>query len=298
MSRKVTIATVSMAMELRKVSSRDDNLNYIAETVGQIARVKPDAICLPEGFPIVNLEKEGLVSEKDLTLLTTLAKKHKAYIISSIYHKRNGKIYNSGMVIDKSGKIAGHYDKIHPTEGEMELGVTPGNKNQIPIKTGFGKIGIQICFDANWHEGWKDLADKGAEIIFFPSAFPAGKMLESMALLNQVYIVPSIWSLHSGIIDNTGKRIIQTDRFSYWVWSTIDLERSIFHWDFQEDRTKKILAKYGDKVKIETFGNEAWFALEPASTDISIPKITKEFNLITRKDYLKRADSARNKYLR
>ncbi|MFH0796553.1 MAG: carbon-nitrogen hydrolase family protein [Candidatus Omnitrophota bacterium] len=298
MARKIRVASVSMAYEFRKVRKREDNLNYIAETVAEIASIKPDLICLPEAFPIAGLDKAEKVSEKDTELLCNLAKKYCTYLVGSIYEIRGGEIYNTALVVNRKGEIVGRYDKIHPTEGavgELGKGILPGKKEQLPVKTDFGKVGIQICFDANWPQEWQGLVEKGADLIVFSSAFPAGTILNSIAVLSKVYIVPAIWSLHSGIIDNTGRWVVQTDRFSFWVWAAIDLERTVFHWDYQEDRVKEMRRKYGDKLKIETFGPEAWFVLEPTVPEVSIPDIVREFKLITYRDYIKRATEAQDR---
>jgi len=263
--------------------------------VAEIASIKPDLICLPEVFPVAGLDKAEKVSEKDTELLCNLAKKYCTYIIGSVYERRGGKVYNTALVTDRKGDIIGRYDKIHPTEGEMKEGVLPGKKEQSPVKTDFGTVGIQICFDANWPPEWQDSVERGADLIVFSSAFPAGTILNSLAVLNKVYIVPAIWSLHSGIIDNTGRWVVQTDRFSLWVWAEIDLERTVFHWDYQGDKVKAIRRKYGDKLKIETFGPEAWFVLEPTVPDISISDVAREFKLVTYRDYIKRATGAQDR---
>lgn len=295
MARKVKVAAVSMAYEFRKPEKREDNLDYIAETVSEIALIEPDIIALPEIFPVAGLPEEEKILGSGKELLSDLAKKYKTYLLGSLYEEREGKVYNTAIVVNREGEIIGQYDKIHPTEGELEKDIIPGRKDQLPIKTDFGTIGIQICFDANWPEEWHNLANRGAEIIFFPSAFSGGKILDSLALLNQVYIVPSIWSLDSGIIDNTGRWLVKTDRFSRWVQATIELERTVFHWDFQENKVKEIRRKYGDKINIETFSPEAWFVLEPNVPETSISDIIREFKLVTYRDYIKRAAAAQDK---
>lgn len=285
-----------MAYESRKAQKREDNLNYISRTVAEIAKIKPDLIALPEVFPGVGLDPKEKILGPGKELMVDLARKYQTCIVGSLYEKRGGKIYNTALVVDRKGGIAGRYDKIHLFGPEMtEHGVTPGRKDQLPIKTDIGTIGVQVCFDANWPHEWERLVDTGAELIVFSSAFPGGKILDSLALLNKVYVVPATWSLDSGIINNTGQWVVKTDRFSWWVWSEIDLERTVFHWDFQETKTREIAKKYGNKIKIECFGSEAWFVLEPNDREISIDKIIKEFKLVTYRDYIKRATTAQDK---
>ncbi len=286
------VVAISMAYEYRKAEKIEDNLNYIENILKEAKNIKPDFVALPEVFGYVGIELkkrkiEDYVKIKDF--LKDIAKKTNCWICGSSYDIDRGKIYNRCFFVNRKGEIIGKYDKIHPTESELEKGVYPGEKNQRPVETEFGKIGAFICFDANWHYDLKYQIDNGAKLLVFSSAYPAGKILNAISLLYQTFIVASIWSLKSGIIDNTGRWLKKTDRFSYWVWEDINIDRTVFHWDYQGDRIKKIIEKYGDKVKIETFGDEAIFTIEVFDKNLSIEKIKKEFNLVTYEEYIKRA---------
>ncbi|MBC7320460.1 hypothetical protein H5T89_07420, partial [bacterium] len=62
-------------------------------------------------------------------------------------------------------------------------------------------------------------------------------------------------------------------------------------WDFQHDKPLEILKKYGDKVKIESFEDEALFTVEPLTEEIKMEDIIREFNLLTYKNYIARAEN-------
>jgi len=108
--------------------------------------------------------------------------------------------------------------------------------------------------------------------------------------LYDVPIVASVQMMPAGILDGAGRWLARTDRFSWWVSATLDLERTVFHWDFQGEKLRAVRAKYGARVRIETFGEEAWFALEPAAPDVSIPEIAREFGLVTHREYMARVE--------
>ncbi|MGB9677305.1 MAG: carbon-nitrogen hydrolase family protein [Candidatus Ratteibacteria bacterium] len=291
------IVSVSMAYEYRRVKKIEDNLTYIENIFKDIKNINPDFVVLPEVFAYVGIEfKKRDIDRWQMIkkFLKDIAKETNTWICGSSYDVVDGKMYNSCFFLNRKGEIVGKYDKIHPTEIEIEKGIYPGKKCQKPIETEFGKIGAFICFDANWHSDLKYQIDNGAKLLAFSSAYPAGKILNAISLLYQVFIVAAIWSLTSGIIDNTGKWIIKTDRFSHWVWTNINLERTVFHWDFQGEKIKKIIEKYKDRVKIETFGDEAIFTIEVLDRKIPIEKIISEFNLVTYNDYLKRAELRQN----
>ncbi|MCX7795566.1 MAG: carbon-nitrogen hydrolase family protein [bacterium] len=290
---KIKVATVSMACEYRSPASVEDNLSYIENLLKDISNIKPDIIALPEIFPYVGLPikaRDVKDTDKIKRFMSDLARRYDTYLAGSTYDRKDEKIYNSILVFDRKGELIGKYDKIHPTEPEMEDGVFPGAKDQKPIDTEFGKIGCQICFDANWSSFWKYQVDNDAKLIIFSSAYPGGRMLNSIATLFNVFIVASTWGLKSGIIDKIGRWRVKTDRFSYWVWDKIELDTEIFHWDFQHDKPLKILERYGDKVRIESFEDEALFLVEPFTEDIRIEDLIKEFNLLTYRNYIARAE--------
>ncbi|MCM8772956.1 MAG: carbon-nitrogen hydrolase family protein [Candidatus Omnitrophica bacterium] len=293
------VVTISMALEFRKVKNIEENLDYVKNLFEEIKNISPCFVVLPEvfafaGLPCLykNIKKEEI--EKVKNFLVDIAKKTNCWIVGSTYDMEKDKIFNRCFFINRKGEIVGKYDKIHPTEDEMENGIYPGSKKQLPTDTEFGKIGAFICFDANWPENLKYQIDNGARLFVFSSAFPGGRILNSISLLYQIFIISGVWHLKSGIIDNTGRWIKRTDRFSYWVWADINIERTVFHWDYQGDKIKEIIRKYGDKVQIETFGDEALFTIETLDKNLSVSQIIKEFSLVTYKDYIKRAERKQN----
>lgn len=291
MARKVKVVTVSMAVEFRKSINREENREYILRTAREIASLKPDIICLPEAFMIAGCWREAqLVDPTDRDVMFDLAARYGTYVVGSLYEEKQGCLHNTVLFIDRKAQIIGRYDKIHPTEEEMHRGVVPGKKDQLPVETEFGKVAAQVCFDINWPEDWQRMADNGATIIFFPSSFPGGQLLQTLAAINQVFVVPATTGVYSGVIDNTGRLVVKCNYLIWWVSATIDLERTIFHWDYQEDKVTQIHKKYGDSVKIEVFEHEARFVLESNDPEVSIHQIAGEFGLVPFRDYIKRAE--------
>jgi predicted amidohydrolase len=73
------------------------------------------------------------------------------------------------------------------SESEV-TGVIPGN--ELPVfETDFGPVGILICFDIGWHETWRALAEKGAKMVVWQSAYDGGFLLNAYAALNVYYVV-------------------------------------------------------------------------------------------------------------
>ena len=159
------VRVVTISQEGLKMGTKD-LLEPTMARLNQAASFHPDIACLPEMFS--NRAPEpvpGPVTEK----LAAWAREHSSYVIFGLRTKKGGIIYNTAVLMDRKGQIIGQYNKIHPTDGELKDGTTPGEDVGPPVfKTDFGTIGIQICFDVNWREEWRHLKEQGAQIVFWP----------------------------------------------------------------------------------------------------------------------------------
>ena len=85
--------------------------------------------------------------------------------------------YNTAAVIDADGTYLGKYRKQHipQTKGFWEkFYFRPGNGGYPIFETAVGKVGVYICYDRHFPEGWRALGLNGAEIVFNPSATHRG----------------------------------------------------------------------------------------------------------------------------
>src|SRR5262249_29509810 len=128
----------------------------------------------------------------------TLASKHKAYIIAPMDLAESGPggmtYSNAAVLFDRKGEVAGIYRKVHPVAvlgtDALEAGVTPGR--EYPVSDcDFGKLGIQICWDVQFEDGWAALAEKGAEIVAWPTASPSTAHPASRAALHRYFVISS-----------------------------------------------------------------------------------------------------------
>ena len=111
-------------------------------------------------------------------MMQKLAAQHRMVIIVPIYEEtETGVYYNTAAVFDADGSYLGKYHKTHIPQvaGFWEkFFFKPGNSNWPVFDTAYGKIGVYICYDRHFPEGWRALALNGAEVIFNPSATVAG----------------------------------------------------------------------------------------------------------------------------
>jgi predicted amidohydrolase len=82
------------------------------------------------------------------------------------------RIYNSAIVIDRSGALIGVYRKTHLFHFERTV-FSPGDTGfkvfDLQTNSGVFKLGVMICYDWRFPESARSLALQGAELIAIPS---------------------------------------------------------------------------------------------------------------------------------
>jgi beta-ureidopropionase len=107
-----------------------------------------------------------------------LAAEHGIVLVLPVYEQEQpGVLYNTAAVIDADGTYLGKYRKHHlpQVHGFWEkFYFRPGNLGFPIFETAVGKVGVYICYDRHFPEGWRALGLAGAEIVFNPSATSRG----------------------------------------------------------------------------------------------------------------------------
>lgn len=290
--REVWIATVSQnRMEARSVEEMSRKMLVRME---EVLPYEPDIICLPEVFPFANLSQDrpplAEAAEAPIGAIAQpfadFARKHRCHVVCPVYTQHENQFYNSAVFIDDQGKLLGAYHKIHPTLGEIDSGIEPGPLQAPVFETRFGKIGAQICFDIEWQDGWNSLQHNRAEIVFWPSAFGGGAMVNTMAWQHHYIVVSSTRKGTSKICDITGQEVVSTGHWDQWVCGPVNLEKAFIHtWPYCR-RFKDITAKYGRRVRIQNFHEEEWSILESRASDVRIADVMKEFEIQTHAEHI------------
>jgi len=296
MPRKVRIATVALLNAGGPMV--EDNRARICALIEQAAAEKPDIICLPETFLEMGVDFQSLDQVAEMVpgpttdLVAKYAQKYGCYVICPLTAIHGDKYMNDSVLIDRQGQIMGSYSKIHPVvEGSeftsLEKGITPGSDVCV-FDTDFGRIGLQICFDINWPEIWVELKRKGAEIVFWSSAYDGGKHLSIHAWNNNYYVVSAVKSRYARIIDIMGEVLAITGTRDPVVAKTIDLDVGLYHTDFNGSQIALIRAKYGPDVTMRIWHEEGLFTIESNREDLPLADIAEEFILDPLDEYLAR----------
>jgi beta-ureidopropionase len=270
----------------------NDLLAPTLERLNRAGSFHPDIACLPEMFS--NRDPEavpGPVTER----LSAWAREHSSYVIFGVRTKKDDRVYNSAILLDRKGQIIGQCNKIHPTEEELKDGTTPGEDVGPPVfKTDFGTIGMQICLDVNWRDEWRHLKEQGAQIVFWPSAYPAGRQLPALALWNEYYIVSSTKDGAAHIYDITGEVLAASGKYQDWAGAALPLGKRLFEVDYNAAKAQAIQQKYGAKVQVTWYHDSDWFTLASLDPELSVEEIVAEYGLTPLDEYIAKSTKVIN----
>ncbi len=295
-----TGAKMTSRREVRVLSVTRQGVESEDIVGGMIEQIKSapydaDIICLPESFSTsVKTAEEvpGMLTEK----FGVIAKELASYLICPMHISREGRVFNSAVLLDRRGEVVGQYDKIHPVSTECEAGVTPGNTPPPVFETDFGTIGIQICFDVNWLKEWEVIKQQGAEIVFWPSAFIGGRMLSAMAWMFKYYVVGCCRRDPSQIYDITGDLIASSGSWEHWAYAVLNLEKALIEIAYNSRILRELKRNYGDKVSVEYYHDEDWVIIESRTPELRISDLLAEYDLIPHWDYIKNEEELQDRY--
>jgi predicted amidohydrolase len=223
--------------------------------------ILPESVVNPSGGTALDraIPLEGQVKET----FGELARKHHAYILVPLDMLEvgpAGKIAsNAAVLFDRKGDVAGIYRKAHPVayvnSDSLEGGITPGPEFPV-FQCDFGRLGVQICWDIQFPDGWDSLARGGAEIVAWPSASPATVLPAARAAAHRYYVVSSTWRDNSTIYEPTGMIAAQLVPPARVLVHQIDLSYAIMGWSSFLRNGEALRDKYGDRVSFHYSSRE------------------------------------------
>jgi beta-ureidopropionase len=308
--REVWVAAISLK-GLWPEETIEQRMKKVLERMENVYAFEPDIICLPETINIswVNetitlqeVAEDETIPGPITTMLAEVARKQHCYITCPIVTKKDGRFYNSSILLNRQGKVDGVFHKVHPTSTETipgayykSGGITPGPIRSSVCKTDFGTLGMQICMDADWLDGWHSLKEDGAEIVCFPSQGPYSNTLRNRAWVNHYYIVSGTGE-DAQIIDMTGDVIASDGEFARWVCAPVNLEKEFLHLWPHTLKFNDIQKKYGRKIRFKIYHPENWATLESLDPDIKVADILKEYEIPDYDEQIREASEIQKKY--
>jgi len=301
MARYVRVSTISFSGGGGGAAERvERNRQAALELAEQAACDQPDLVCLPEFFNVLGcsnyVEHAETVPGPTTELFGDFARRHNTYVVLGMPERQGDRVYNSAVLMDRSGQCVGSYHKMHPTIGEMEAGITPGVECPV-FETDFGRVGMAICFDLNFRDVMEDMARGKPELVVFASMYRGGLQTQIWAHDFSVFFVSSITGPHSVIVNPLGRVLAMSEAYNPIVSRVINLDYVVGHIDFNHLRWASLKQKYGERAELEVASPEAKFILYSHHPDVSVHDMVRECGLETLDAYWQRANAARARAL-
>lgn len=240
--RKVKVGTVFLRP---KNSTPKNNLKLFCEQINSAGKLGLDIVCLGEVITLVGTgcsvkECAEPIPGPATRQLGVAAARNNIWVVAGLTERDGDTVYNTAVLLNRHGQLAGKYRKVHLPREEWKKGITPGDSYPV-FQTDFGKIAIQICYDWFFPEPEAIFALKGAEIIFAPTwgnTLPDAdgwingeSVFRVRARDNGVYMVPSVYDGSSMVIDPMGRILASNNGKTGVFWSEIDLnKRQMLRW--------------------------------------------------------------------
>lgn len=234
MKKSYKIALVQM----KSSTIKSENLKLSVDYIRQAAKKKVELVCFPEFqmaySPLEQSAKElstiaeNAINGNFITTLRKEAKRHRIKIIATIYENINTKrkkktdyrVSDTAIMISEKGDVMSIYRKLHLYDAlgfKESAKLVGGDKIEMPVKVGIGKIGLEICYDIRFPEMSRILTLDGADVLAIPSGWVQGIMkeehwqimLKARAIENGCYVIApdqvgNIFSGQSMVIDPFG----------------------------------------------------------------------------------------------
>jgi predicted amidohydrolase len=177
---KTTIRVGLVQWQMRNYQSIDDLFEQVEFFVDAVSDYKSDFILFPEYFNAPLMAKFNHLGEsqaiRELAQYTdeirkkfiSLAISYNINIITgSMPQLRGNNLHNMGFLCRRDGTYD-TYEKIHITPDEIKSWGLTGGKVIKTFDTDCAKIGILICYDVEYPELSRIMADQGMQILFVP----------------------------------------------------------------------------------------------------------------------------------
>ncbi|GFO26229.1 nitrilase homolog 1-like [Plakobranchus ocellatus] len=246
--------------QMTATSVKSDNMKTVADLVASAKAKGSQMVFLPEACDYIGESKQQTIEFSEtldgnfMSYCRELAVKHGVWLSIGGFHLKgstNGedKIKNTHVVIDSEGSIRATYSKSHLFDlnlaGKVRLMesdyVIPGDKVGPPVRTPVGCVGLSICYDMRFPELSLALAQQGAEILTYPSAFTQvtgmahwESVLRCRAIETQCYVVAAAQTGkhnakrssygHAMVVDPWGAVIAQCSEGTGVCIAEIDLD--------------------------------------------------------------------------
>jgi len=219
-----------------------------------------ELVLMPENVAMMEWGRDNLTAKAALESqhpalprFKDMARKLGIWLHGGTLHIRleDGRLANRTYVIDPTGSIVGHYDKIHMFDVDLGNGEVyresatfkPGEAAKL-VDLPWGRLGLSICYDVRFPHLYRALAKAGADFICVPAAFTrtTGRahwhvLLRARAIETGCYVLaPAQCGEHAGgrqtyghalIVSPWGEILADADEQPGFVMAKIDTDQIV-----------------------------------------------------------------------
>ena len=166
--------------QMRPYKSLDDVMEQAEFFIDAVSGYRSDFALFPEFFNAPLMAENNHLSTPEairelakhtaemVQRFSKLAISYNINIITgSMPEMVDGKLHNAGYLCRRDGTME-RYEKLHVTPDEAKVWGMVGGNQIVAFDTDCGKIGILICYDVEFPELSRILADEGMDILFVP----------------------------------------------------------------------------------------------------------------------------------
>ncbi|MBN2581924.1 MAG: carbon-nitrogen hydrolase family protein [Planctomycetes bacterium] len=262
--RKVIVGTSMFAMwgKYPGLKERLDQLGKLIDDMAAKAKEQYgrsiDIAALPEvavtgGLPLGPKDALPLAGQVQ-DYFAAKSREHNCYIAVPMMAKGldaddPDRTYNICALIGRKGELVGVYRKVHAVSSRgqdtVEGGATPGKDFPV-FECDFGKVGMQICYDIAFDDGWETLGRKGAELVIWSTQSPGQIKSAFRAFVNDYYVLTSTWRNNASLLDPMGALVASITKPEERVLVTeIDLEYLLIPWQPKLENGKAFDKEFG-----------------------------------------------------
>jgi predicted amidohydrolase len=246
-----------------------------------------DLAVLPEcSFQFVKESVEEVAETPDgraVSAVAEKAKQHGMYATAPTQLRRNGRIYNSVVMLGRRGERLGAYDKVFPvmmTEGSLEYGITPGRAFPV-FDLDFGRVGVQICWDIAFEQGWQALADQDVELVLHCTDPASLVAMRGCAWQHDYYIAASTMNPPALAVDPLGRVLGATAEYGEVLVLRIDLDYRVLNsncvWEWPESRREE----YAGRINVDWDDDAHEYLVTSSDPGLPVREFLKREGLLT-----------------
>jgi predicted amidohydrolase len=190
-------------------SSGHESVQQAAAYADQVASMhQPDVMVLGEMLNVIGApgsldSKAETVPGPSTDVMASIARAHRVNLAFGILEREGTLLYNTAVLLDRNGIIAGKHRKVQLPLAESSAGIAPGDTVAV-FDTDAGRVALLICQDMSFPEAAREAALQGAELLLVPIWGGKTALVRARAVEHGMYVVASGYDYASEIVGPLG----------------------------------------------------------------------------------------------